>query len=42
MANESAAPFPHVKWTVAAPLGVDDRLVELVEARAENAISHLA
>lgn len=37
-AAEAAAPFPDVAWQVAAPLGLDDRLLDVVEDRAGEAL----
>lgn len=37
-AAEAAADHPDVPWRVAAPLGLDDRLLDVVEFRAEEAL----
>lgn len=37
MAVEAAAAHPAVEWTVAAPLGFDVKLVDLVDERAREA-----
>lgn len=36
-AVEAAAAHPGVAWRVAAPLGLDDRLLDVVESRASEA-----
>jgi sirohydrochlorin ferrochelatase len=37
-AVEAAAPYPEVSWRVASPLGLDDRLLDVVEFRASEAL----
>lgn len=37
MAAEAAAAHPELEWTVAEPLGLDDRMVSLVARRAAEA-----
>lgn len=38
-AAKAAASHPKIAWRVAAPLGLDDRLLEVVETRASEALS---
>jgi len=38
-ATEAAADHPDVVWRVAAPLGLDDRLLDVVEHRAGEALA---
>ena len=38
LARDAAKPYPSVPWKVAAPLGLDDRLVEIVLDRAADAL----
>lgn len=35
---EAAAPHAGLEWRVAAPLGIDDRLLDVVETRAREAL----
>lgn len=38
LAAEAAAAHPSIEWRIAAPLGIDDRLLDVVEARAGEAL----
>lgn len=37
LAREAAAPFAHVAWKLGAPIGFDERLIEIVLDRASAA-----
>lgn len=38
---EAAARHPQVEWCIAAPLGIDDRILDVVETRARQALDSL-
>lgn len=37
LSREAAEPFPHVAWKLGAPIGFDERLIEIVLDRASEA-----